>query len=245
MSKEDLKNYNQLEIDKLIEENELKTKWLSLIAHDFKGMFHNIVYLLKAYENKDIPQDLFLTMLPEIRQIAEKNLKTLESTFSWVNTQTDGFKLQVEDVSIYDLFLDLKNELQAKIKSKNINIHFLGDKNLILQSDKLLLAFILKQTLENAIKYSNKGGEIEFITNLQQDEAYIEIKDQGIGMNDNEQSNIFSLNGSPYKGTRGEIGSGLSMVIVKDFVQKLGGKINVSSKLNEGTSVRIMFCAKL
>lgn len=245
MSKEDLKNYNQLEIDKLIEENELKTKWLSLIAHDFKGMFHNIVYLLKAYEKKDIPQDLFLTMLPEIRQIAEKNLKTLESTFSWVNAHTDGFELQVEDVSIYELFLELKNDLQAQIESKNINIHFIGDKSLVMQSDKLLLAFILKQTLENAIKYSNKDGEIEFITSLQQDETCIEIKDQGIGMSDNEQANIFSLNGSPYKGTRDEIGSGLSMVIVKDFVQKIGGNITVFSKLNEGTSVRIMFSTKL
>ena len=89
----------KLIIEKLKSENELKTKWLSLIAHDFKGMFHNIVYLLNAYEKKDIPQELFLTMLPEIKQIAEKNLKTLDSTFAWINAQTDGFKLQIEDVS--------------------------------------------------------------------------------------------------------------------------------------------------
>ena len=231
----------ELSIERLKAENELKTKWLSLIAHDFKGMFHNIVYLLSAYEKKEIPQELFLNMLPEIKQIAEKNLKTLDSTFAWVNSQTDGFKLQIEDVSIYKLFLELKEELHDKIKLKNISIVFSGEEALILQSDRLLLTFILKQTLENAIKYSNKDDEIVFIVSLQHNELCIEIKDNGIGMNSNVQENIFTLNGSTYKGTMDEVGAGLSLVVVKDFVEKLGGNMKVLSKPNEGTTVKCMF----
>ena len=165
----------KLIIEKLKSENELKTKWLSLIAHDFKGMFHNIVYLLNAYEKKDIPQELFLTMLPEIKQIAEKNLKTLDSTFAWINAQTDGFKLQIEDVSIYELFLELKEELHSQISSKDISIRYSGDETLVLQSDRLLLKFILKQVLENAVKYSNKDAEVMFIAGSQHNETCIEI----------------------------------------------------------------------
>ena len=228
-------------IEKLKAENELKTKWLSLIAHDFKGMFHNIVYLLNAYENKDIPQELFLTMLPEIKQIAEKNLKTLDSTFAWINAQTDGFKLQIEDVSIYELFLELKEELHSQISSKDISIRYSGDETLVLQSDKLLLKFILKQVLENAVKYSNKDAEVMFIAGSQHNETCIEIKDQGMGMSNNVHNNIFTLNGSPYKGTINEVGAGLSLVIVKDFIEKLDGSIEVCSKLNEGTTVKLMF----
>lgn len=231
----------KLIIEKLKSENELKTKWLSLIAHDFKGMFHNIVYLLNAYEKKDIPQELFLTMLPEIKQIAEKNLKTLDSTFAWINAQTDGFKLQIEDVSIYELFLELKEELHSQISSKDISIRYSGDETLVLQSDKLLLKFILKQVLENAVKYSNKDAEVMFIAGSQHNETCIEIKDQGMGMSNNVHNNIFTLNGSPYKGTINEVGAGLSLVIVKDFIEKLDGSIEVCSKLNEGTTVKLMF----
>lgn len=228
-------------IEKLKAENELKTKWLSLIAHDFKGMFHNIVYLLNAYENKDIPQELFLTMLPEIKQIAEKNLKTLDSTFAWVNSQTDGFILQIEDVSIYELFLELKEELHSQISSKDISIRYSGDETLVLQSDKLLLKFILKQVLENAVKYSNKDAEVMFIASQIHNRAVIEIRDEGMGMNTDVQDNIFTLNKSPFKGTLDEVGAGLSLVIVKDFIEKLGGNIEVNSKLNDGTTVKMMF----
>ena len=231
-------------IEKLNAEVELKTKWLSLIAHDFKGMFHNIVYLLNAYENKDIPQELFLSMLPEIKQIAEKNLKTLDSTFAWVNSHTDGFELHMEDISIYELFLDLKKELHDKIKSKNISILYMGDENLVLQSDKLLLTFILKQTLENAIKYSNKENEVVFKSSFEHNALCIEIKDNGIGMSSNVQDNIFTLNSSPYKGTMSEVGAGLSLVVVNDFVEKLIGSIEVCSKLNQGTIVKFMFRTK-
>ena len=231
----------KLIIEKLKSENELKTKWLSLIAHDFKGMFHNIVYLLNAYENKDIPQELFLTMLPEIKQIAEKNLKTLDSTFAWVNSQTDGFILQMEDVSIYELFIELKKELHSYLHLKNISLNFSGEETLVLQSDKLLLTFILKQIIENAIKYSNKDAAVMFIASLKHNSAVIEVRDEGMGMNTDVQDNIFTLNKSPFKGTLDEVGAGLSLVIVKDFIEKLGGNIEVNSKLNDGTTVKMMF----
>ena len=149
--------------------------------------------------------------------------------------------MQIEDVSIYELFLELKEELHSQISSKDISIRYSGDETLVLQSDKLLLKFILKQVLENAVKYSNKDAEVMFIAGSQHNETCIEIKDQGMGMSNNVHNNIFTLNGSPYKGTINEVGAGLSLVIVKDFIEKLDGSIEVCSKLNEGTTVKLMF----
>ena len=141
----------------------------------------------------------------------------------------------------YELFLDLKEELHDKIKSKSISIGYSTEENLILQSDRLLLTFILKQTLENAIKYSNKDGEVVFIASFKHNELSIEIEDNGVGMTNKVQSNIFTLNGSPYKGTMDEVGAGLSLVVVKHFVEKLGGNMEVVSKPNEGTAVKYIF----
>ena len=151
---------SQQTIEKLTAENELKTKWISLIAHDFKGLFSNIQLLLDAFGSKSISQELFMSMLPELKQIAEKNSKTLSRTFAWVNSQTDGFNPHIENVLIHDLFLELLDQFSEAIELKELSIQFVGNKDLSLSTDKFLLKFILKQTVDNAIKYSNKRGEI-------------------------------------------------------------------------------------
>ena len=228
---------SQLLIEQLETESELKTKWLSLIAHDFKGMFSSLKWLLNSLESNAISQDQFLSMLPEIKQIADKNSKTLESTFEWVKLQADGFNPQVEEITLHDLFLHLKEEFRLQIVSKNIAVKYLGDKETQIKIDKFLLTFILKQTLDNAIKYSNAGGEIRFIVEIDLSECRIVIEDDGMGMNDNVLDNIGTLNFSPYTGSMNEKGAGLSMVIVNDFVQKINGQMTINSVTKKGTCV--------
>ena len=236
---------SQLLIEQLRAESELKTKWLSLIAHDFKGLFSNISLLLKMFEDKAISHEQFLSMIPELKEIADRNSKTLENTFAWVKSQTEGFNLQIEDVSIYDLFRHLTQEFDKEITTKNILLKFQGDRNLMFKTDKFLLTFILKQTIENAIKYSNRDGEVVVSTKSDSENIEISIKDNGVGMKKNSIDNLGTFENAPYSGTMQEKGVGLSMVIVKDFVEKLGGTMEVGSKPNEGTTVQLMFGTKL
>ncbi len=230
-------------IEQLKIENEIKTKWLSLIAHDFKGLFTNIQLLLDTYANKSISQEMFMTMLPELKQIAEKNSKTLESTFAWVNSQAAGFNHQAENVCVYELFSEIKDEFGEEISLKELSLDFVGDKKLSFASDRFLLKFILKQLVENGIKYSYKKGAVEVIAQLDapMKQINITVKDNGVGMKHGILHNIGTLEVSPYTGTMEEKGAGLSLVIVKDFVEKLQGQMSISSVLNEGTSVRLTF----
>ena len=241
MNKE--KTKDQIIIEQLMAENELKTKWLSLIAHDFKGLFSNIQLLLNAYDSESITQEQFISMLPELKQIAEKNSKTLKNTFEWVNSQTEGFKLHVEDVSIHAMFLYLMDELSEDIQMKELSIEFVGHKKLSLYTDIFLLKFILKQIVDNAIKYSNKKGVIEVIAHLDSNspDVIITIKDNGVGMDNRTLNNLGTLDGSPCTGTMQEKGAGLSLVIVRDFVKKLNGKISIYSIKNKGTTVELRF----
>lgn len=234
---------SQQTIDQLRAENELKTKWLSLIAHDFKGLFSNIQILLDAFANKSISQELFMSMLPELRQIAEKNAKTLKSTFAWVNSQTDGFILHPENVMLHSLFSDIKQEFDKEINVKELTVKFAGDKDTSLVTDKFLMKFILKQLVENAIKYSNKSGAIEVVAHSDSNlnKINITITDNGVGMKDRRVNSIGTLDGSPYTGTMQEKGAGLSLVIVKDFVEILNGQMSISSIIDEGTSVALSF----
>lgn len=228
-------------IEQLRDENDLKTKWLSLIAHDFKGMFSNISILLNAYEKEAITPETFLSLLPELKQLAEKNSKTLDHTFKWVNSQANGFNPHFEDIQIFNLFATIKEELIKEIIEKDISLNFSGSKEIVFKSDRFLLTFILKQTLENAIKYSYTGGEVKINVRKEPDACIIEVEDYGMGMNADVENNLFTLNGSPYKGSHGEKGAGLSLILVKDFAEKLNGKMRVFTKIEEGTKVCFTF----
>lgn len=129
-------------IEELRAENELKTKWLSLIAHDFKGLSSNIKFLLDAMDDQSITPEVFMSMLPELKQISEKNSKTIQSTFAWVNAQTDGFAMDVEPVVIHYLYLKLAEELDKEIVAKELTFNFVGNKKLLLHTDQFLLRFI-------------------------------------------------------------------------------------------------------
>ena len=232
---------SQLLIEQLRAESELKTKWLSLIAHDFKGLFSNINMLLTAFENESISQEVLLSMIPELKQIADKNSKTLEATFKWVSSQLDGFNPIIEETNVHNLFISLKEELNTEIDFKKITLSYIGEKDLMLRTDKLLLTFILKQSIENAVKYSYEGGEVKVIVSNVSGATTIKIEDNGMGMNEDVLNNLCTLNGSPYSGSMNEKGAGLSLVVIKDFVDMLDAKMVVSSKTGEGTTVSFIF----
>ncbi|HUH75723.1 MAG TPA: ATP-binding protein, partial [Chitinophagales bacterium] len=103
------------------------------------------------------------------------------------------------------------------------------------------LTFILKQTIGNAIKYSYEGGEVRMIVSKESEGCTILIEDYGMGMNKRVQENLYTLNGCPYLGSMHEKGAGLSLVVIKDFVEKLGAKMDVSSTIGEGTTVTFIF----
>ena len=226
-------------MEKLKAENELKTKWLSLIAHDCKGLFSNIKYLLDAMADDNITPEIFMSMLPELKQITEKNSKTLESTLAWVNAQTDGFSIDNESVVIHHLYLELVEEFDKKIAAKELTLNFVGDKKTLLNTDRFLLRFILKQLIDNAIKYSNKGDVVDWLAHSDSEKTTISIKDNGVGMKSNRLSTIGTLDGAPFTGTMDEKGAGLSLVIVKDFVEMLDGTMSVSSVEGEGTTIEV------
>ena len=228
-------------IEQLRAENQLKTKWISLIAHDCKGLFSNIQFLLDAMASENITPEIFMSMLPELKQISEKNSKTLKNTFAWVNAQTNGFAIDSETVVIHNLFLELVEEFDKEITAKELSFKFVGDEAILLNTDRFLLRFILKQLIENAIKYSNKGGVVELIAHSSSEKVTIAVKDHGMGMKDSRLKTIGTLDGAPFTGTMDEKGVGLSLVIVKDFVEMLDGIMSVSSVEGVGTTVEIEF----
>lgn len=242
---EDNKNTgNQLEELKaenehLKKESEQKTAWISLISHDFKGAFSSFLVLIEAWEQKSISDTYFFKLLPEVKHDIQKNLQTITDTGTWIKTQSDGFKLQRSEIYAVELYLHLKQMFQKKLKNKHLQFVFEGSESIKVQTDRLLIEFILKKIFDNAIKYSHPESSIFFKVTESRNETTFSITDQGIGMDQKQTETIFSFDSPVFRGTEGETGAGLSMKIIKKFVCLLDGIIEIESTINKGTIVSV------
>lgn len=227
------------EIEKLKKDNDLKTGCISLLSHDFIENFSSILWLLEAVEAERISKDDFFKFLPQIKQDTEKNLQSVTDTGEWLKTQYGQFTPQLTIQSIFELFLKLTEEQEKKLKEKNIDVQYHGDKDLSFATDRFLFLFIFNKVLDNATKFSHPGQAIHFNAIKSEEQIVFSVTDFGTGMNEKNSEMVFSFPSPKFQGTGGEIGAGLSLKIVKYFVSLLQGEIKIDSVENEGTTISI------
>ncbi|MFD2788552.1 Signal transduction histidine-protein kinase BaeS [Arenibacter antarcticus] len=227
------------EIERLQEENNLKKDWISLITHDHKEAFGSLLWIIEALESGVMSKDDFFKLLPRIKQDAQKNLQTITDTSEWIKTQMNGFEPKKSKIFVLDLFIQLRKEFEEKLGDKNIDLQFKGDESLVLHNDELLLLFILKKLIDNAIKYSQPNEAVQFEAVEVNNTIILSITDHGLGMTEETRESLFTFQSPVFQGTKGEIGAGLSLKIAKNFVSLLHGKIEVVLTENVGTKIAV------
>lgn len=228
------------EIERLQEQNELKTGWISLITHDFKEFFGSLLWLIDAVENEIITKDEFFKLIARSKQDAKKNLQTVTDTNEWVRTQLNDFELKKSRIFVLDLFIQLRNEFEVKLSNKKIDFQFKGDESLAFENDNFLIFFVLKKFLDNGIKYSHSQSVIYFEAIEVNNTVILSIIDQGVGMAQSTQELLFTFQSPVFQGTEKEIGAGLSLKIAKNFVYLVHGKVEIESTENVGTKISMI-----
>lgn len=227
-------------IKELEKDIQSKKQWISLIAHDFIGVSRNLLWVLDALQNEEISQEILSGLLPELKSSALLNQHTIESTLTWVNTQQYGFNLHKNELNGFKLFLSIQQLFSNDLKKKNIQFSFKGDQEITFISDAVLILFILKKIIENAIKYSYVGGNIIFeCTLIDNENIKFTIEDFGIGMSNRVLEDIFTLNEVTHTGTINEKGAGISLTIINDLSKLLKATIKIASIENNGTKIEM------
>lgn len=227
------------EIEQLRTSNELKNGWISMISHHFKGTFSSMVMLIDALENDSISRTDFIDLLPQLKSDAEKNIKLISEAGVWMKTLQEDYEMVYEELVFREVYDQLKDKFHRGLEDKKVKLNFVGEDNLRLISDRFLLTFILERLLDNAIKYSHSGQTVHIRAENTDHSTRVTVADRGVGMSAQILPSIFSFDGPVYQGTRGEMGLGLSLKIVKSFVSLLAGKIEFASSVGEGTEVNI------
>lgn len=228
------------EVERLQYENQLKTGLISVLSHDSRGIFGNFIWIIDALEQKMISQEDFFTLLPQVKSDAQKNLQTTQDITEWLKAQYGKLAVDTEEIHLSEVFNSLKEEFKDLLKAKEISFEFEGDSNQTIHSDMFLIRFILNKILDNAIKYSSHGQNVTMQFSKVEDKDVISINDLGMGISEKNLNNLFSFDNPVFQGTNGELGAGLGLKIVENFVLLLSGNIKVVSSINKGTTVSVL-----
>lgn len=228
------------ENEKLLNElNITKDKLFSIIAHDLRSPLNNIIGLLELLLEKAISFEESKQYISILNSSAKNTLVLLDNLLSWATSQTGKICFNPEKILFSNIILETisLNKLQAD--TKNISLSYLSSNEIEVYADADMLKTVLRNLISNAIKFSNTGDHVRVFAILKQDHVEIAISDDGIGMNEEKREGLFKIiSNTTTLGTANENGSGLGLVLCKDFVEKHGGKIWVESEEGKGSNFK-------
>ena len=217
---------------RLQELNATKDKFFSIIGHDLKSPFNSILgfsnLLIEQIEENDYKGIGKYAMI--IQQSSQRAMNLLSNLLEWSRSQIGKMEFNPHPIDISILINEATELLNDTAQQKSIAIYLEIQSAINVHVDKLMVGTILRNLLLNAIKFTNRGGEIIISTEQKQDQCIVTVADNGIGMKKEVMEKLFRIDVSySTMGTQNEVGTGLGLILCKDFVSKHGGKIWVES----------------
>lgn len=219
--------------------NASKDKFFSIIAHDLRTPLIGLIgYAEILAEDID---ELEISEVKEysrnIVEISRQTIKLLSNLLEWSRLQTGKIQFNPSDVKIYSVVENIFQLLKSNAQHKEIQLINSTNMNHIAYADENMIYSVLNNLTSNAIKFTRTGGKVEIHSAQKDDEVVIQIKDNGVGIEEENLKNLFELDKSfTTPGTENEKGSGLGIILCRDFIKKHGGRIWVESKVGEGTT---------
>jgi len=227
--------------DKLKQVNSTKDKFFSIIAHDLKNPFNSIAGFtdLMIENNENYNEAKRLKFLKIIKGSTAKVSSLLDNLLIWANSQSGNLKFNPKKINLLQQVSNVVLFLEIQAINKEITILNKVDKNIFVKADENMLDTILRNLISNAIKFTEAKGEIQIFSTWKNGFVEITVKDNGVGMSEPEIATIFNVNEmSSSLGTSNEQGSGLGLILCKDFAESHGGKIWAESVVNQGSEFK-------
>lgn len=222
----------------LAESNLYKDRLLSIVAHDLKNPFQALLgyseVLMDEYDS--LTKQEVVEYSRAIYNSAKNLLSITQNLLNWSRIQFNQFNISRQDIQILDMFNNTILFQKEIAKQKEIEFEIELKDSFSLNTDPEMLETVLRNLTSNAIKYSYPGSKIVLTAKESNETAQIIVEDSGIGIPSEKLQFLFTnknIISSP--GTKNERGTGLGLTICKDFINSLGGKIEVESKEGVGT----------
>lgn len=221
--------------------NATKDKLFSIIAHDLRNPFLSLIGFseLLLEDIRDGDHESCSLYAERIHESATRTYELLDNLLEWSHSQTGGLTYQPEMVNVPQLCARLLPQLELQRSRKSVRIHQMLEDGLEIHADRHMLELVLRNLLTNAIKYSHPGGDITLAALRENGNVSISVTDNGVGIAEHRRATLFDPANSSTEGTMQEVGSGLGLLLCREFMQRHGGNIAVESTAGEGSTFTI------
>lgn len=228
---------------KLNELNATKDKFFSIIAHDLRNPlsgFRNLVETFSHYYD-EMSEEMVKELIKKLDDQSLSIIRLLENLLQWSRTQMGNIQLNIISCNIAALINTiLKTSIDQIAASKNIKIIKDLKDNVSAEIDEDIIGFVIRNLLTNAVKFSYENSEIRIIVKKHKESLSISIKDSGVGIRQENINKLFKIDENfTQKGTQNEHGSGLGLILCKEFINLHNGTISVESEFKKGTSFSV------
>jgi ligand-binding sensor domain-containing protein/signal transduction histidine kinase len=223
----------------LSELNATKDKFFSIVAHDLKNPFTSLLSIseMMSVNYNTLDEEDKISSLTSFHRSARRIYELLENLLTWSRSQTGRIEFNPADFNISNLAMECMKLFILPAEKKGITLQLNAKDNILAFGDPEMINTVIRNLLDNAIKYSNRGGTVELGVRMEDGLIRVAVRDQGVGIPEVDLRGLFNLaSQSVSKGTGGERGTGLGLIICKEFVEKNGGRLIVKSEPDKGST---------
>jgi PAS domain S-box-containing protein len=232
-----LKSEKELQIS-----NAEKDKFFSIIAHDLKNPFHSILnfsdMLLKDFSTYD--KEEVLTFIKMIYESSRQAFNLLENLLHWSRARSGRMNLLSEKVDLNSIITENINLLELAAKEKNISLTNSGKPKTFVTCDENMISTVMRNIISNAIKFTRPAGKISITSREKANTCEVSVTDTGVGISEENLGKLFRIDAHfSTTGTANEEGTGLGLILCREFVNLNNGSIKVVSKPGKGSTFTV------
>lgn len=232
-----------LEKEQLLQElNATKDRFLSIIGHDLKNPFNSIIGLSDLLQISVEDGDLYqISKFADLIHNSSKLVnELLTNLLAWAKSQTGTISFNPKETNLINLILDVMDLFRELASQKSIELKFEYDQQVLISIDRDMIRSVIRNLISNGIKFTQKGGTVKVRVIQGKEDLQLVVSDNGIGLSDRIKSSLFKIDDNQStRGTMGESGTGLGLILCKEFIELHHGKIWAESVLGKGTDVYI------
>jgi len=221
--------------------NSTKDRFFSIIAHDLRNPFHTVKGFSEILLNdlEKLEPEKIKKYIQFIFNSSTNGSNLLENLLQWSRSQTGSIPFNPAKLNLFELTEEIIKLLEANAHKKNIKIEQLIEPEIVVFADQNMLMTVFRNLISNAIKFTGENGKITLQSHIQDQQIEVSITDSGIGIPCEIIPKLFRIDTNiTTKGTSNETGTGLGLILCKEFIEKHKGKIWVESNQNEGSSFK-------
>lgn len=224
--------------EKLKELNANKDKFFSIISHDLKSPFTCLMgfsdFLLNDID--EMEKEEIKEFVQSINNSAKGVFKLLQNLLDWSRIQTNRIEFLPGLINLEELIENIKDIYQANLIQKNISLVLDVEKDLKAFADKNMIDTVIRNLLSNAIKFTPYGNRIFLSAKKNDEQIFVSVKDEGVGISEKNLDKLFRIDEHlTTEGTNAEKGTGLGLILCREFINKNGGEIGVKSETEKGS----------